>query len=52
MKILDVYGKLGEKLATANKKTFFLYHSVEDGLKFLQDDFGTNKIAKIMVEVC
>ena len=28
---------------------FFLYHRVEDGLNFLQADFGVNKIAKIMV---
>ena len=26
---------------------FFLYHRVEDGLNFLQADFGVNKIAKI-----
>ena len=30
---------------------FFLYHRVEDGLNFLQADFGVNKIAKIMVGV-
>ena len=28
---------------------FFLYHRVEDGLNFLQADFGVNKIAKIIV---
>ena len=29
----------------------FLYHRVEDGLNFLQADFGVMEIAKVVMEV-
>ena len=49
VKILDIYEALPGKLAIANKNNhFFLYHSVGDGLNFLQADFGINKTAKIL----
>ena len=30
---------------------FFLYHRVDDGLNFLQADFGVMKIPKVVMEV-
>ena len=40
---------LPRKLVLTKILDFFLYHQVEDGLNFLQANFGVNKIAKIMV---
>ena len=39
------------KIFEVNITIFFVHHDIEDGLNFLQANFGVNKIVKIMMEV-